>query len=1102
MDFDRTIFHGYGDIEPPMPEIRALPTQAFNYRFSPHFHPYAAALIKRLVAGSLTTLQAADTEIEPRAIFTATRYNPTSVVATPHPAKGIDFEPDGAYAVYNWELFYHVPLAIAIHLSKNQRFDEAQQWFHYVFDPTDNSDEARPQRFWKVKPFKTTDVEQVEELLVTLATGEPPERRDWIISSIAAWKDAPFRPHVVARYRQSAYMFKTIMAYLDNLLAWGDSLFRQDTGETINEAAQIYVLAANILGPRPQAVPKTGSPRPQTYASLRPDLDRFANAMREIEGDISFDAAPFPSEASDDERLAAISSLGNALYFCVPRNDKLLGYWDTIADRLFKIRNSLNIQGTFRQLALFEPAIDPALLARGAAAGLDVAAIVSGVNQPLPLVRFQVLVQKAVEICQEVKSMGNNLLAAIEKEDNEALAILRARHERQILGLAENVRYAQWQEAIKAREGLDASLANAIQRYAYYERLLGKREADIDVPDPEALDTDGLRNLKFGGAEPEIKSRHVEVDIAPGGPGTVGSLSSGLLGAADITAGKKISSHEFTELDRLEEARLLQLVAANFDLAGSGVSLIPQFNAHGTPLGVGVATGFGGVQLSKMLSMMASFTRISADELSYQASKAAKIGSYARREQDWGFQSNLAAGEINQIFKQLRAAEIREFIAEREWENHKIQIRNAEEIEQFLTDERTGKKTNRAFYAWMKREVRGLYSHVFQFAFDVAKKAERALQHELGDPELSFLQFGYLAGKEGLLAGEKLYLDLKRMEMAHHELNKREYELTQNVSLVQLNPQALVDLRATGKCTVFLPEELFDLGCPGHYFRRLKYVAVSIPSVAGPYTAVNCTLTLLKSAIRKEPTLDGSEYARTGAEDARFSDHFGSLQSIVTSTGQNDAGLFETNLHDERYLPFEGAGLISEWSVELSGKWTIDGDVKELAQFDFATISDVILHLRYTARDGGGLLRQGAIANLETRIAECRAPGSIRLFSVRHEFPTEWARFKGIRLTDVAPVVDLSLTFREEHYPFWSKGRRDVIAGVELIAKTDGPPINVSYEPGGAGTSDHVEARLGDLRRGALTHFPLRQPVGSFALYLDDNSMEELWLAVTWGGRS
>ena len=199
----------------------------------------------------------------------------------------------------------------------------------------------------------------------------------------------------------------------------------------------------------------------------------------------------------------------------------------------------------------------------------------------------------------------------------------------------------------------------------------------------------------------------------------------------------------------------------------------------------------------------------------------------------------------------------------------------------------------------MKREVRGLYGQVFQFAFDIAKKAERALQHELGDPSLSYLQFGYLAGKEGLLAGEKLYLDVKRMEMAYLELNRREYELTKHVSLLQVDPLALIELRATGRCTVRLPEELFDMDGPGHYFRRIKSVAVSIPCITGPYAGVNCTLTLLKSSVRTTPVV-GDEYARADAEDTRGNDYFGSLQSIVTSSGQNDSGRCETNLRDER----------------------------------------------------------------------------------------------------------------------------------------------------------------------------------------------------------
>ena len=206
-----------------------------------------------------------------------------------------------------------------------------------------------------------------------------------------------------------------------------------------------------------------------------------------------------------------------------------------------------------------------------------------------------------------------------------------------------------------------------------------------------------------------------------------------------------------------------------------------------------------------------------------------------------------------------------------------------------------------------------------------------------------------------------------------------------HVSLLQVDPLALILLRATGRCTVYLSEELFDMDGPGHYFRRIKTVAVSIPCVAGPYTSVNCTLTLLKSSIRKNSLLRDNNYAREGSEDDRFSDHLGSIQPIVTSTGQNDSGLFETNLRDERFLPFELSGVISKWQLELPAK---------VRQFDYDTISDVILHIRYTAREGGELLRQGAVTNLETKIKNAEAAGSVRLFSVRHEFPTEWAKFK------------------------------------------------------------------------------------------------------------
>lgn len=388
-----------------------------------------------------------------------------------------------------------------------------------------------------------------------------------------------------------------------------------------------------------------------------------------------------------------------------------------------------------------------------------------------------------------------------------------------------------------------------------------------------------------------------------------------------------------------------------------------------------------------------------------------------------------------------------------------------------------------------------MYGQVFQFAFDIAKKAERALQHELGNSELSFLQFGYLSGKEGLLAGEKLSLDIKRMEMAYHDLNQREYELTKHVSLLQVSPLDLLQLRTTGRCTVVLPEELFDLDCPGHYFRRIKSVAVSIPCVVGSYTSVNCTLTLLKSGIRKNSLLADGNYVRDGAEDSRFSDHFGSLQSIVTSSGQNDSGLFETNLHDERYLPFENSGVISEWQLELPNG---------VRQFDYDTISDVILHLRYTAREGGGLLRKGAIAHLKNQIDAAQTVGSVRLFSLRHEFPAEWAKFKSVKIGGAITDAELTLDIREEHFPYWSKGRLDSIkkrifyiqgsTGVVMQTPSNNEVEVLTQEPDGTTTKETLAAP---------ESIVLPKPPNKFTLTLkprfNRNSMEDLWLAVTWG---
>ena len=47
-----------------------------------------------------------------------------------------------------------------------------------------------------------------------------------------------------------------------------------------------------------------------------------------------------------------------------------------------------------------------------------------------------------------------------------------------------------------------------------------------------------------------------------------------------------------------------------------------------------------------------------------------------------------------------------------------------------------------------------------------------------------------------------------------------------------------------------------------------------------------------------------------------------------------------------RYLPFEGAGADATWTLELP---------TDFKSFDYSMISDVMLHMRYTARVSGSI---------------------------------------------------------------------------------------------------------------------------------------------------
>lgn len=878
------------------------------------------------------------------------------------------------YSLYNWELFFHTPIMIADALSKARQFEEAMKWFHYVFNPI--ADGADDKRFWRFTPFKETDSKNIlEQIFAGLNANEPD-------AAINEWRNNPFKPHVVARSRPVAYMKWVVMKYIDNILDYGDYLFRQDTIESINQATQLYVLAGHILGRKPMVIPKPAEVKAQTYLSLLDQWDAFSNAISELEVSAVYHIQQTEYTGMNVAGTAAAGIFGaaGALYFCIPDNPKLMGYWDILADRLFKIRHCQNIEGVFRKLPLFEPPIDPALLVKAAAQGLSISGLINDLNTPMPNYRFYYLLQKALELCNELKSLGGSLLAAMEKKDNETIALIRARHEAVMNNMMMEIKKLQLEEAQKSLESLQQNRKGPEARMKYYLDLIGD---DSAVP----------------GVGADFKE-----------------LANGIEKPID-ESGLKLSKYEKEDHDKSQAAHAWQLGANVVEALAAIFHAIPNAAVKASPFGVGGEVGYGGTNLGNSANATSKVIQIISSQLSFEASNAAKKGGFQRVLQDRVFQANAAGYELKQIDKQITAQQIRIEIASQEIRNQQKQTDNVLEVEDFLKR----KYSNEELYTWMRGSLKTLYRQVYNLAYDLAKKAEKTYCFEMGIAQANFIQSGYFdVDREGLLAGEQLYVSLKQLEAAYQEKRAYDYELTKHISLYQLDPLALWQLKATGTCEFTIPEVLFDLDYPGHFKRRIKSVSVSVPCIVGPYTGVNASLRLLNNKFRHH-SMPNNYPEKTDGQDERFTAYHIPVAAIATSSAQNDAGVFELNFKDERYLPFEGAGVISRWRMELP----------KIKQFDYNKISDVVLHVRYVASDGGGQLKmsaeQSTINQLNQISQQLNETGLHIPISLKQDMPNEWHMLKNSGST--------SLNIDSSRLPYLAQAIGSTIVQVIFLAK-------------------------------------------------------------------
>ncbi len=401
-----------------------------------------------------------------------------------------------------------------------------------------------------------------------------------------------------------------------------------------------------------------------------------------------------------------------------------------------------------------------------------------------------------------------------------------------------------------------------------------------------------------------------------------------------------VSAGERQAMTLANAASGLMIASQAMSAVGGAVDMAP--NVFGFACG---GSRWGGIAhaASNVMALQSSVMQISADKVSVSE-------SYRRRREEWGIQRDNEQNSVAQIDAQLLALDIRREAAALQVEHLETQQVHTQAQLEFMQRKFTGQ----ALQSWMRGKLSAIYYQFFDITQSFCLMAQEALRREMNDNGLTFIRGSAWNGNSaGLMAGETLQLNLAEMEKAWFERDVRTLEVTRTVSLAQVYEglssdsfslkEAVASLTGAGtkpfgsngnEVKVNANGEfeasvsLKGLNINGDYnqslgnHRLIKQVSVTLPALVGPYEDVRAVL-----------SYGGSVVMPRGCS------------AIAISHGMNDSGQFVLDFNDARYLPFEGI------PVDDAGSLTLSFPGAKNSQKDLlASLSDIILHIRYTIR--------------------------------------------------------------------------------------------------------------------------------------------------------
>ncbi|MEN2393422.1 neuraminidase-like domain-containing protein [Pseudomonas halotolerans] len=354
---------------------------------------------------------------------------------------------DGANGLFFWELFFHLPHLVATRLKDEDRFVEAQQWLHFIFDPQapadtdDNLEHPRPAH-WRCRPLNVA------------GTG----------GGIGCEADNPTDPDAIAYSTPRHYQMLIFLDYVANLVAWGDWLYRQLTRDSLAAAKLQYLRARNLMGESPDT--KTLSQwTSATLEDLVAELEEGA-ALKAFEKDLQLDSAWLPVKTRFFEDPGVIGTER----FRLPVSQRVLQLYELPAQRMYNLRHNLTIDGKPMSVELFST-INPADLLNNLAAGG--AGPVRPMGGPLRVAafRWRVLFDAALRATQYLQECGNQVIRLLEQQDRIEQELLQQHHLTELGAFAKAMQEENLAQAQESLAALQSSRAITEQRRLHYEKL-------------------------------------------------------------------------------------------------------------------------------------------------------------------------------------------------------------------------------------------------------------------------------------------------------------------------------------------------------------------------------------------------------------------------------------------------------------------------------------------------------------------------------------------------------------------------------------------------------------------------------------------------------